>query len=65
MSPQELEPKLREAVDQALRGGAPPILVLGLLEAIKLDLHARMRELANQGPQIVRGTMLPPNGRLG
>lgn len=64
----DFENAVRNAINQSIQGGVSPLLVLGLIEGIKLDVHANMKAAAAQAvaemqrSQIVRSTTLPANG---
>jgi hypothetical protein len=52
MNPMILDKAIRNNVMEGIKQGVPPILIIGMLEAFKMDLHAEMQKQV-QPSQIV------------
>lgn len=54
MNPAELQQQIMGAINFAMQKGTPPVVVVGILEFIKLDIYSSMREQAKASP-IIKG----------
>lgn len=63
MNPQQFQLALSQCIQQALQGGQmPPAVVIGILECIKLDLHARLVAMVKVQPAIEPAKRTPEAG---
>jgi hypothetical protein len=62
VNPIDLERNVRACVQDALRDGVPPVLVIGLLHVLADDVYGQLKAAAAdaQRKQIVRASMVPP-----
>lgn len=63
MTPQQFQLALSQCVQQVMQAGqTPPVVVIGILECTKMDLHTTLLEMAKQQSAIVATNRMPENG---
>lgn len=62
MTPSQLQMAVSQCVQQALKSGqTPPVAVFGILECVKLDLHASLVEMQKQQESAIVPAKIMPD----